>query len=114
MKGKKFQLLILLFSGFLFYFSNSTSAGWFSSRQSLAPQRLRCEHLDNPLGIDIEKPRLSWVIDDCRLPNADLKSEIINLKSKMPRGVRQTAYRILVASTPELLAKDTGDLWDSG
>jgi alpha-L-rhamnosidase len=33
---------------------------------------------------------------------------------KPERGIRQTAYQILVASTPEILAKDQGDLWDSG
>jgi alpha-L-rhamnosidase len=30
------------------------------------------------------------------------------------RGAKQTAYRILVAGTPEKLATDEGDLWDSG
>ena len=30
------------------------------------------------------------------------------------RGARQTAYQVLVASTPEKLAADQGDLWDSG
>lgn len=59
-------------------------------------RNLRCEYLKNPLGIDVEKPRLSWVIESAR------------------RGERQTAYHVLVASTPELLAKDQGDLWDSG
>ena len=29
-------------------------------------------------------------------------------------GAKQTAYQILVASTPEKLAADEGDLWDSG
>jgi alpha-L-rhamnosidase len=33
---------------------------------------------------------------------------------KLERGIKQTAYQVLVASTPELLAKDQGDLWDSG
>lgn len=56
----------------------------------------RCEYRRNPLGIDIAKPRLSWVV----------RSE--------QRGERQTAYRILVASAPELLAEDRGDLWDTG
>ncbi len=69
--------------------------------------KLRCEYRVDPLGIDAEKPRLCWII-------ADLKSEIGNLKSEIPRGQKQTAYQILVASTPELLAKDQGDLWDSG
>ena len=57
---------------------------------------LRCEYLANPLGIDIEKPRLSWI------------------SIQGARGWRQTAYRILAASTPENLRKDAGDLWDSG
>jgi alpha-L-rhamnosidase len=30
------------------------------------------------------------------------------------RGTRQTAYRVLVASTAILLAENHGDLWDSG
>jgi alpha-L-rhamnosidase len=30
------------------------------------------------------------------------------------RSERQTAYRILVASSPEKLSRDKGDLWDSG
>jgi alpha-L-rhamnosidase len=57
---------------------------------------LRCEYLVDPLGIDVEKPRLSWVIESGK------------------RGERQTAFQVMVASTPELLAKDQGDLWDSG
>jgi alpha-L-rhamnosidase len=69
--------------------------------------RLRCEYLENPLGIDESKPRLSWMISDS-------KSEIPNLKSSLARGQLQTAYQILVASSPGLLANDQGDLWDSG
>jgi len=61
---------------------------------------LRCEYRDNPLGIDAEKPRLSWVIEE-RGPRSEV------------RGQKQSAYQVLVASTPELLAKDQGDLWDS-
>ena len=57
---------------------------------------LRCEYRSNPLGIDVARPRLSWIIDSNE------------------RGERQTAYRILVASSTEKLAQDEGDLWDSG
>jgi len=57
---------------------------------------LSCEYLVNPLGVDVPKPRLSWKISSER------------------RGELQTAYRILVASTAEKLARDQGDLWDSG
>ena len=57
---------------------------------------LRCEYLNNPLGIDVARPRLSWVIESTR------------------RGARQTAYQVLVASSQEQLKQDKGDLWDSG
>ena len=59
-------------------------------------QGLRCEYLSNPLGIDVQKPRLSWRLD----PVASVRG--------------QSAYRVLVASTPAILQKDQGDLWDSG
>ena len=58
--------------------------------------KLRCEYLHNPLGIDVATPRLSWII------------------SSNQRGTKQKPYRVLVASKPELLAKGQGDLWDSG
>jgi len=67
----------------------------------------RCEYLSNPLGIDAGKPRLSWKI-------AGSKSNATSPQAEIPRGLRQTAYQILVASTPDLLAKNQGDLWDSG
>jgi alpha-L-rhamnosidase len=57
---------------------------------------LRCEYLADPLGIDVTKPRLSWVIESSR------------------RGEMQAAYQVLVASTKAGLDKGQGDLWDSG
>lgn len=57
---------------------------------------LRCEFMEKPLGIDSVKPRLSW-----------------NLYSDR-RGERSVAYRVLVASSAELLGRNKGDLWDSG
>ncbi|HRR80384.1 MAG TPA: family 78 glycoside hydrolase catalytic domain [Planctomycetota bacterium] len=65
-------------------------------RPSLAPAYLRCEYRLDPMGIGETQPRLSWL-----------------LESKQ-RGQRQTAYRILVASSPQLLRRNHGDLWDSG
>ncbi|MBI1388229.1 MAG: Bacterial alpha-L-rhamnosidase [bacterium] len=62
----------------------------------LQAYHLRCEYLDNPLGIDSTAPRLSW-----KLRSND-------------RGQRQSAYQILAASTKENLMRDRGDLWDSG
>jgi len=57
---------------------------------------LRCEYLVNPSAIDALQPRLSWVL------------------ASGERGQRQTAYRVLAASSQGLLDKDQGDLWDSG
>ena len=57
---------------------------------------LRCEYLENPLGIGVVPPRLSWILESYQ------------------RGQVQTAYRILVASSEENLNNDNGDLWDSG
>jgi len=57
---------------------------------------MKCEYRINPLGIDVAQPRLGWEI------------------TSGERGVVQSAYRVLVASTAEQLAKDAGDLWDSG
>jgi len=72
-----------------------TSCAYAGSVEATA---LRCEYLNNPLGIDSSVPRLSWQLRD----------------AKQTRGQRQTAYHLLVASRPEVLAQDKGDLWDSG
>ena len=64
--------------------------------QSLRPADLRVEHLEAPVGLDAERPRLSWTLE------AD----------SAVRGARQTAYRVRVATTPDRLAE--ADVWDSG
>jgi len=63
---------------------------------SAAPVHLRCEYLANPLGIDQPIPRLSWQSDNSE------------------RNWKQTAYEILVATTPERLNSGNADVWDSG
>ena len=60
------------------------------------PVHLRCEFLQNPLGIDSPAPHLSWQSDSPE------------------RNWRQSAYRILVASSPERLDHGKPDVWDSG
>ncbi|HLJ57434.1 MAG TPA: family 78 glycoside hydrolase catalytic domain, partial [Chthonomonadaceae bacterium] len=59
----------------------------------------RCEYLEDPIGLDVPHPRLSW-----RMEASDPDA----------RGVRQTGYRVRVASSRALLDQDQGDLWDSG
>lgn len=62
----------------------------------IAVKGLRCEYEVDPIGIDVSRPRLGWVIDSSR------------------RGEAQTAYQVLVAGSPEALRVSQGDLWDSG
>jgi len=41
----------------------------YAALQGQTPARLtdlRCEHLDNPIGIDTPAPRLSWRMEDSR------------------------------------------------
>jgi alpha-L-rhamnosidase len=67
------------------------------SKNEIGIYGLQCEYLTDPLGIDVETPRFSWKITD-----------ISNT-----RGRRQTAYRILVAGTPDKLKNNDADIWDS-
>jgi len=55
---------------------------------------LRVEHRRNPIGIDAERPRFSWVMTSAE------------------RGATQSAYRISVATSQLKLAAP--DVWDSG
>lgn len=81
-------LKFLFVSGLVLIFS--------AKAEAMDAVNLKCEYRVNPLGIDAVRPRLSWMLES---PG---------------RGARQTAYHVLVASTPEILAQDKGDLWDSG
>jgi alpha-L-rhamnosidase len=86
----KFIYDLLLMSVILFTgFSSKNDIG------NLHPKYLRCENLIDPLGIDVITPRLSWYSES------------------LQRAQRQTAYKILVASSIEKLNLDKGDLWDS-
>lgn len=59
-------------------------------------QNLRCELLQNPLGIDVLQPRLSWEITSGQ------------------RDLKQTAYQVLVASCMDKLNEKDADVWNSG
>ncbi|MGA2274815.1 MAG: family 78 glycoside hydrolase catalytic domain [Bryobacteraceae bacterium] len=74
-------------------------AGLPSMAAAIHPHQLRVEYRDNPLGIDVAAPRFSWLATPA------------NAKA---RGLRQTAYRILVATSEHALRAGSGDLWDSG
>ncbi len=66
---------------------------------SISPVGLTCEYLENPLGIDVLKPRFAWEL-------------IANGENQ--RNLSQKAYQIIVSSSKELLLKDDGDVWNSG
>ncbi|HEY3285328.1 MAG TPA: family 78 glycoside hydrolase catalytic domain [Armatimonadota bacterium] len=74
----------------------AASSGGSEGAPSLTVKRLRCELTVNPLGIDVRQPGLSWELESSR------------------RAERQSAYQVIVSSTPELLKANQGDLWDSG
>ncbi|GAI20807.1 unnamed protein product, partial [marine sediment metagenome] len=59
-------------------------------------KELRCEYRVNPLGVDVVKPRLNWIMESNQ------------------RGRKQRAYQILVADSEEKLKQNEGELWDSG
>jgi alpha-L-rhamnosidase len=69
-------------------------AGFFL--RAAGVENLRCEYLTNPLGVDKANPRLSWM----------MVSSV--------RGDLQKAYQVVVSSSRELLAKDEGDMWNTG
>ena len=66
------------------------------STASATPVRLRCEYLENPLGIDVAAPHFSWQSDSTE------------------RNWTQAAYEILVASNEENLQAGKANIWDSG
>ncbi|KUN00073.1 alpha-L-rhamnosidase [Streptomyces yokosukanensis] len=57
---------------------------------------LTVEHRTNPLGVDADAPRFGW-----RMVSS-------------ARGRRQSAYRLLVATTAQRLHDSRADVWDSG
>lgn len=64
----------------------------------IAPARLTCEYLKDPMVIDVPNPRLSWIITD----------------PEYARNQYQYAWQIRVSSSREALLKDNADLWNSG
>jgi len=78
-------------------------------------QDLRCEVRINPLTIDAAKPGLSWKLETgSTFAKATADKNLSASGGKPERGIKQSAYQILVATSPEILAKAQGDLWDSG
>jgi alpha-L-rhamnosidase len=67
-----------------------------SGKKGISVYNLRCEYLENPIGLDIVIPRFSW-----------------NLVSDK-RSVMQSAYRIIVSDDRNEILQEKGSIWDSG
>ena len=85
----RFLFILLTLTGF----TNATIA---LSPGKVSTANLRCEYRDNPLGVENQKPRLSW----------QLTSD--------ERNQGQTAYRVLVSDSPKSMQQEPGVYWDSG
>src|SRR5581483_9734014 len=68
----------------------------FADAPSLRVTRTRTECIDRPMGLEVAQPRFSWALESDS------------------RGVRQTAYRIVVASSEAPAPAAADLLWDSG
>lgn len=84
MRTKNLYLLFFLFAALT-----------AKAQNAVFVENLRCEYMNNPLGIDIQHPRLSWEI------------------ASVEKNKWQKAYQILVSSDVALLEKDKADVWDS-
>lgn len=62
----------------------------------LHPQKLTCEYIENPLGIDVKAPRLSWIF------------------TIEGRNQKQTAYELLVSDDPLKIEHLEGNIWTTG
>jgi alpha-L-rhamnosidase len=63
--------------------------------QNIKVAQLDCEYRNNPIGIDVLSPSLSWKLQSSK------------------HNVMQKAYQILVSSSLNNLNKHIGDVWDS-
>src|SRR3954471_22068265 len=71
-------------------------SGMSAYSQSLAKvKELKCEHLADPIGIDADRPRLSWQMEDSTM------------------GAAQTAYRVIVDKDSLAVSKLSGTVWDT-
>ena len=89
----KFPLFLLLMLSTCF----SPLMGDRSDAEKIRPEfaRLTCEGEENLIGLDVTEPLFSWILEN----NGFNQS--------------QSAYRVLVATSPELLKPGKADMWDS-
>lgn len=87
----KIRLYTIIIPIVLFSFTASCS-----SSNSTVIDELTVEYLNNPVGMDIQKPRFSWkIISD-------------------QRDIVQTAYQIIVSDKEKGIENESNPIWDSG
>ncbi len=62
----------------------------------ISPERLKCENLVNPIGIDRVVPQFSWQL------------------TSIYKNQQQVAYQFIVSDKESLLEREIGNFWDSG
>lgn len=67
-----------------------------AQNQKIQISELKCQSVINPVGIDVNEPGFSWILESGE------------------RGKAQTAYQILVADSKDTLNQNNGNVWDSG
>ena len=66
------------------------------AQSSFGAVDLKTEYLQDPIGIDVVKPRLSWRLNDNR------------------QGAKQTAYQVSVDTDSIEVVKGKGSVWNAG
>ena len=97
MQAKNLSLIIIALFVFI-SFENTRALSYNPENKDngIFATELKCEYRIDPLGIDVELPRFSWIL---------LSSQ---------RAQKQSAYRILVSEDKTMLVKNRGNIWDSG
>ncbi len=90
MKTTKSFLTSFICAGLMLLSSGMNAA------KSIEAVDLTCEYFSNPMGIGTTAPRLSWIL------TSGLEDQV------------QTAYQVLVASSPKMLNEKKADRWNSG
>ena len=88
-----FKLSVLIF---LFKLSLFTTISFSQSTSPLLTDKLTCEYIPNPLGIDTKSPRLSWTL------------------TSKERNQFQTAYEIIVSDNLNDINHNIGNIWSTG
>jgi len=66
------------------------------SFEIIKPGSLRCEYLENPMGVDTQHPRFTWKLDLLR------------------QGIDQRAYQLFIGTDSAEVASGKGNTWESG